>query len=315
MKVLVVGGTRLLGRSVVRHLLASAHLVTVLSRRTDACPAEARCLGMDRRAGLALLSRESFDVVIDFLAYDGAAVAEALSAIPDASYILISSTWITRLHPHASIDQPVTAIDHHHSTSLLAATRDYLLGKHTAEAVVFASRDRGGRATALRLPIFLGDGDHTGRIEFYRQRSNDGGAVISVDGGRNLAQVAWTEDLARAIVKWLPFASRHPIWDGCPDAGVPVRELVQLIGGGPDHIPRIVDVPSATLAEHLPAYLEQEPFWREVSVSPSERNIFSTTGIVTTPHSQWLRGLRGVPDPSFAALRAKELTFINDFAT
>lgn len=310
MKILVIGGTRLLGLSVVHQLLAAQHQVTVLSRRAEKCLPGAKCLGMDRSTGLAKLAGESFDVVIDFLAYDGAAVADVLSKIPHASYVLISSVWLTRLHPGALVDQPVSSVDQNSLASLPSITGKYLLGKQEAESAVLQARRQGCQASVLRLPIFLGEGDHTGRLDFYLRRANDGGAIFCVDGGVNLAQIAWTEDIARALQKWLPFASVHPIWDGLPDKGLSVRQIIAHIVSGARHGLNLIDVSSIFLAQNLPSYLENEPFWRETSVAPSEQNIFSVTDTTPTPYSKWLSHLSGAPDRSPVDLRENELALI-----
>jgi nucleoside-diphosphate-sugar epimerase len=309
-KVLVIGGTRLLGLSVVHRLLESQHLVTVLSRRPENCPSGARCIGADRTVGLASLAGESFDMVIDFVAYNFAAVIEVLSKIPNANYVLISSTWITRLNPDVSVDEEVTNIDQNSLTLLPVVTRNYLLGKREAESAVFKARQEGRQVTILRLPIFFGEGDHTGRLDFYKRRYSDNRAIISIDGGLNLAQIAWTEDIARALQNWLPIAIRYPIWDALTDAGLPVRQIVGYIIGNMASPPSFVDIPSAFLAEHLPLYLENEPLWKETPLTISERNIFLETGTIPTHYCEWLCFLSSAPDKSPLELRENELRLI-----
>lgn len=48
MKVLVIGGTRLLGRSLVKRFLSAGHNVTVLSHRPEKCAAGAECIDAER---------------------------------------------------------------------------------------------------------------------------------------------------------------------------------------------------------------------------------------------------------------------------
>jgi nucleoside-diphosphate-sugar epimerase len=309
-KVLVIGGTRLLGLSVVHHLIESQHLVTVLSRRHENRPSGARFIGADRGIGLVSLAGESFDMVIDFVAYNSAAVLEVLNKLPDTNYVLISSTWMTRLTPNSSVDKQITDIDLNSLASLSVVTRNYLLGKREAESAVFKARQEGQQATVLRLPIFFGDGDHTGRLDFYKRRYSDHGAIILVDGGRNLAQIAWTEDIARAFPSWLPVAIRYPIWNALADAGLPVRQIIEYIIGNIASPTRFVDIPSVFLAEHLPLYLESEPLWKETPLTPSENNIFLVTGTFPTPYFKWLSFLSGAPDQSPSELREKELRLI-----
>lgn len=310
MKILVIGGTRLLGLSVVHRLIESEHLVTVLSRRAKNSLIGASFIEADRSIGLDILAGKPFDLVIDFIAYNSAAVLEVLNKIPNANYVLVSSTWITRLSSNCSVESQVTDIDENSVSNLPLVTRNYLLGKREAESAVFKSRQNGQQATVLRLPIFFGDGDHTGRLDFYKRRYIDHGAIISIDSGVNLAQIVWTEDMARAFPNWLPVAMNYPIWDALTDVGLPVRQVVEYIIGKPGSEINFVDIPSVFLAEYLPLYLVNEPLWRETPLTPSENNIFMVTGTMPTPYTKWLSILKGGPDQSPPELREKELRLI-----
>jgi nucleoside-diphosphate-sugar epimerase len=310
MNILVIGGTRLLGLAVVQRLVAQGHRVTVISRRAAFSSPGVTHIGLDRAVGLAGLGDETFDVAIDFLGYDGASVAEALTRIRKALYVMISSTWMTRLRPGIGVDEPIETVDQHAVDRLPAVTRRYLSGKREGEACVLAAREAGREASVVRLPIFLGDGDHTGRVEFYRERIVDGGGVLCVDGGHNTTQIAWTEDLAHALVDWLPTGAGEAIWEGLPDRGLPVREVITHIAGGAARSPSLRNVPAALLAERLPAYLDHEPLWREAALAPSTRNIFAATGVRPTAPAEWLGRIRGAPDQSAHGLRTQELVLI-----
>jgi 2'-hydroxyisoflavone reductase len=310
MRVLVIGGTRSLGAAVVRNLVAAGCAVTVLSRnRTQRCPG-ATYVVAERSAGLATLADQVFDVVLDFIAYDSDAVREALAGTHDATYVLISSVWLTRLRPGSRVDKPISAADPAATAELPAVTRNYLLGKHQAEGLVLQARAAGRRATVLRLPIFFGAGEHTGRVEFYRSRAADGAGILCVDGGRNVAQLAWTEDLSRALTSWLALAASEPLWDAIAGAGLPVRELVALISAAGAQGADLVDVSAQFLSRRLPVYLEHEPLWRERRLDAGDCNIFTRTGCVATAEKQWLPQVSGAADRSPEDLRRAELTLI-----
>jgi nucleoside-diphosphate-sugar epimerase len=184
-----------------------------------------------------------------------------------------------------------------------------------AERVTLDERAGGGATTILRLPIFWGAGDHTGRLDFYRQRLADGSPVICVDGGHNVAQIVWTEDVVRVILTWINRAPDRPVWEALPDEGIRVREVIALIARGM-HLPQsLVDISSETLKNLLPEYLQNEPLWRENEIAQTESNLFLLMKMRQTPLSIWMCDLasQGTVPPT-SLLRQRELSLIQALA-
>lgn len=311
MKILVIGGTRLLGLALVRALVAAGHRVTVVSRRAARCPESVECLLGDRQAGLRQLAGSKFDVTFDFIAYDTLAPQQVLAEVQSGAYVLISSTWMVRINGAMTPDQVVTGVEDRCLSLLPPITRNYLLGKLAAERVTLAERAKGGDATILRLPIFWGAGDHTGRLNFYRQRLADGAPVICVDGGHNIAPIVWTEDVARVILAWMPYAAARPVWEALPEERTPVREVIGLIARGMHLQQSLVDVSAKTLENLLPEYLEHEPLWREREIAPTASNLFRFMKMGPTPASNWLGDLAGQGAvPPVSLLRQRELSLL-----
>lgn len=286
-RILIVGGTRFVGRRVAT-LLAPTHDVLVLSRNSLMIPGAERLVA-DRLEGLGRLSGRQFDVVMDFLAYDEAGVADACAL--GRIYLVISSTWLFHLSGPAagtpSADRAET------SMPMLPVTMNYLRGKARVEAAIHQFRAAGRTAVSLRLPIIMGAGDHTRRLEFYRSRIADGGPLLLVNGGGNVAQVVWSEDVARVLVGVVDteLVAGRPIWEALPDAGTRVAEFVRLVAGSMGRTAETIEVPSAMLADELPAYLESEPLWRERPISRSDANLFAALGLAPTPAPEWLATL------------------------
>ena len=161
----------------------------------------------------------------------------------------------------------------------------------SAEATVMGLRKKNGVATILRLPIFWGHKEHTGRLDFYRQRIFDGTPIICIDGGNNCAQIVWTEDIACVAARWLNRASERPIWEAIPDNGNQVRKIIEFIAMGVGKQPSLIDVSSEQLLIDLPDYLNKEPLWRETCLNITESNLFSVMKIETTPMVKWLPDL------------------------
>lgn len=316
MKILVLGGTRFVGRSVARRLVNVGHEVVVSSRRPELAPAGVGVLGGERSIVLdeLALKRERWDAVLDFTAYDGAAVSRALEVLNPASYLLISSAWVPRLSPGALIDEPVTPPSVP-PIWLPEVTQRYLLGKADAEMVVLDARQRGRPAALLRLPILAGVDDPTGRIDFYRRRVRDGAPMLLVNGGHNSASLAWGEDVAHVLAQALAdgILFSQPLLDGIAGTPVPVREILAKIAAAEGFTPETQSFAEDHIAAGLKDFLDHEPLWRERGERPGRGNLFQLTACQPRPIGEWLRLLvrHGVPRPESGGLRARELRWLH----
>lgn len=314
MKILLLGGTRFAGRAVAARLLRAGHQVTVSSRRPEQAPAGAVTIGGERGDVLARLSgNRDYEVVIDFTAYDEAAAAQAIAALPTAAYLLISTTWLTRCIPEQRVDArvPVPCIV---PDNLPEVTHRYLLGKAGAERSVVAAREAGRPAAVLRLPIMGGAGDHTGRLDFYRRRLCDGGPMLLVDGGENRSTLLWSRDAADGLSHALAAGRlfEHAILDGIPDEGHRVRDVLAMIAQAEGCPLRPRPVAAEVMGSLLPAYLEQEPLWREQASAPGSANLFELSGHRPHPLVEWLAKVIAAQPPRAETdgLRARERALV-----
>lgn len=291
MRILTLGGTRFTGRELVKKLLSEGHSVTAISRRPEGCPPGAVVVPGEREEGIKKLAGRTFDVTLDFICYDAEGSREVFGSVEPGLYVLISSIWLAKLYPGCSADGPVHQLIPRKPSTMLDLTAKYLLGKAAAEGETLRFRADGAQATVLRLPIQWGIGDHTKRFEFYRQRFLDGHPVISVNGGHNLAQLAWNQDIVTTMAKWLDAGAgpSRSIWEALPDDGVPVRKILADIAVTLGVEPQLVDIQAQELSHKLPNYLEAEPLWREEHLAPAKHNLFREMDVETTPRDAWLR--------------------------
>lgn len=310
MNVLVIGGTRFVGRLTAERL-ATNHCVTVLSRNRVAVAGATRIVA-DRAEGLASLTEGSFDAVVDFIAYDETLVRTA--AAVGRTYLAISSAWVPRLSG-AAADAPVAPDDRHAPSTMLPVTRKYLLGKARLEQTIDALRNDGRDAAAVRLPIMFGAGDHTGRLDFYRRRVADGGPLLLVDGGRNRAQLLWSEDAAAAVASLVEggIASTRSLWEALPDDGVAVADFVRDVATAMGRSVETVSAPVSVIAGGVAGYLDVEPLWREQALPRTPANVFAAHGRSATPRREWLATLPPVA-PLANPGRADEVAFARKLA-
>lgn len=317
MNILVIGGTRLLGLSLVRQLNTTGHKITVLSRHPLHQNNNCRTIVMDRQNGLNILQGEKFDLVFDFLAYDDTAVNEVERKLTVDIYVLISSAWMTKLGFNFLANQIIIHPEEEALARLSKITLQYLLGKQRAELAAITSRTF--QSLIVRMPIFWGEHEHTGRINFYSTRLEDGNPLILVDGGYNLTQIAWTEDLASAMIANIPLLTRSScpqILEGIPHNGITTRDVITIIAKGLDKIPIFAKIEKSILSKYIPEYLAAEPLWREEPIGQTETNLFRLAQMKPTDERIWLTSCspHAKGDPQIA-LRARELSFMREFKT
>src|SRR5690606_30628543 len=96
MKLLVIGGTRFLGRAIVNYALGAGHEVTLFNRgqsNPDLFEGEVETLVGNRDGGLGVLDGRSFTAVIDTCGYIPRLVRDSATSLKDAieHYTFIST--------------------------------------------------------------------------------------------------------------------------------------------------------------------------------------------------------------------------------
>lgn len=196
-KVLIVGGTRYLGRLLAEEALEAGADVTLLNRgRTpDAWLGEraVRRVHGDRNDPVTLAQAfdRDYDAVFDMIAYRAEDITPLLQAAVAAhiGHLVVCST--TSVYAPA-LYQP---IDEDHPRGLHPAWGDYNKGKNAVEDLVL-----GTPTTILRPQWVFGPHDYQHLAEFYLARIATGRPIWLWHPG--VAQLNWTyaSDLARAFV-------------------------------------------------------------------------------------------------------------------
>lgn len=316
MKVLILGGTRFLGKKLVEILLQNGHQVTVISRHPEKAPLGAKIIGAERMAGIDRVEKEKFEIIIDFIAFGGSDSRYILDKLKFNIYILISSTWVCRLGEHLEANQSISAYDITKLDKLSKITQRYLVGKLECENSVLERYRKSGDAVILRLPVLWGVGDHTGRMGFYCRRIRDGYPVIRVNGGNNTAPMVWIDDVVRAIKILIVTRkfNKYPIWEGLTVEQLKVKQILAALFIGLGKRIKIYDADSENLAKNLPDYLRIEPLWELNAQSVTKSNIFTNANLIATPQRQWLMQISRTRvtnnDINDGKLRIKELEFI-----
>jgi 2'-hydroxyisoflavone reductase len=202
MKILILGGTRFVGRHVARLLLDGGAEVTLLHRGEtgEPIPGTTTVIGdRSRPDGLAGLGDARFDAVVDMSAYFSdwtrAAADELTGRV--AHYVFISSGAVYR---------PSTEFPWPESTPFGPSPwwGGYGKEKVASERLLWEAYAKGHYAvTTFRLPFILGPGNFADRESFAIGRLEAGRPILLPRGGTALNQFVYADDVARAIVATL----------------------------------------------------------------------------------------------------------------
>ena len=216
-KILVMGGTRFVGKPLVAQLLSEGHELTLFTRGKNPVPAGVEHLCGDRSTaeGLAALQDRSFDVIVDSSGRtldDSRAVIERTGA-PSHRFLYVSSAGVyadSELWP-LSEDSP-TDPQSRHSGKL--DTEAWL----SAEKIPF---------TSFRPTYIVGAGNYNPVESWFFDRIVHGRPVPLPGDGTTITQLGHVNDLAAAMALSLGVdAAANRVYNCSSVQGITFRGLV-----------------------------------------------------------------------------------------
>ncbi len=215
MRVLVVGGTRFVGRHIVAALLDAGHEVTLFHRGSgdeDPFPRADHRHG-DRNGDLAELAEGSWDATVDVSAYvprQVRALGEALGRAGGRGgrYLYISSVsaYAPADAPGITESAPLETLADEDTEEVTGQTYGGL--KALCE---YAAVEVFGPGTLLVRPTYvIGPYDTTGRFTYWVRRLADGGEVLAAGPRDQPVQVVDGRDLADFCVRLLEDGAGGP---------------------------------------------------------------------------------------------------------
>jgi 2'-hydroxyisoflavone reductase len=203
MRILLIGGTKFLGRQTVSAALARGHEVTAFNRGNNKgnLPPGVRHVQGDRTADLSGLAEGEWDAVIDTCGYfprEVKATAELL-APRVGHYIFVSSISVYS-------DLSVPGINESSPVGELAADApDEVNGETYGPLKVLceleAERAFPGRSTAVRAGLIVGEHDPTDRFTYWVRRCASGGRILAPGDPEAATQFIDVRDLAEWMVR------------------------------------------------------------------------------------------------------------------
>jgi nucleoside-diphosphate-sugar epimerase len=260
MRVLMIGGTKFIGRRITEELIARGDEVTVVHRgqtEPDDLP-ECRHLHADRREFASLAAEVKAlrpDAVVDTLALTAADVEAVLPHLPDARLAVLSSVDVYRAFelqdsPVSEVPVPVgedSPVRHGRYPYRDTMPRLHDYEKLDVEPPFLA---RGG--TVLRLGFIYGEHDPQRREEFILRRVRAGRKRIPVGVGNWLLSKCYVGDVASAVLAAIGSdAAIGQIFNVTEPATGTIADWVRQILAAAGHEAELVTVPDQDLPADL----------------------------------------------------------------
>lgn len=231
MRILMIGGTRFIGKHVVEAALAAGHDITIFHRgRTgrDLFPDVEHRLG-DRDGDLSALATGEWDATVDTCAYVPRQVhelADVLGAL-GGHHLLVSSVsaYASPTGPGLTEDAPLAELD---DPTVEEVTNETYGGlKVLCER---AAVERYGQPTLLVRPTYVvGPDDYSWRFPWWVARMARGGEVLAPGPDDAPAQVIDVRDMATWMVELLETGATGAIHAASPEPVFTWRQQLTAI--------------------------------------------------------------------------------------
>lgn len=200
LSLLVLGGTRFVGRHIVAAAIDAGHRVTLFNRgnHPDVFPDLEQITG-DRTLNLSPLAGRSFDAVVDTSGYVPRVVADAVGALKGAvdRYAFVSTISVYREPVADGVDEdgPLAALEDPTTEEITGETYGGL--KVLCEEAVRAGFPD---AFVVRPGVVAGPYDPTDRFTWWCRRIAQGGEVLAPGRPDDATQYIDGRDLAQFVV-------------------------------------------------------------------------------------------------------------------
>lgn len=203
---LVLGGTRFIGRATVEEFRSAGYSVTTFTRGNRPDPFQddenvTHVTGnrQDESAVEDVARRVDPDVVVDCIAYHPSEVATATDVFSDVgAYVYVSSSGVypDRSNPKRDTGTPIRSCTPEQAADDTQET--YANRKAAGDREVFRAAERGVNAVSVRPCLVYGPHDYTQRLNYWIDRIDQYDRIVVPGDGQHLFHRAYVRDLARA---------------------------------------------------------------------------------------------------------------------
>ncbi|MAH56967.1 MAG: 3-beta hydroxysteroid dehydrogenase [Synechococcus sp. ARS1019] len=233
MKILVMGGTRFVGKPLVARLKAQGHALTLLTRGKNSIPDGVEHLKGDRSTdeGLACLKERSFDVIVDSSGrkLEDSQRVVAMTGAPSHRFVYVSSAGVYAASEQWPLSEEA-ATDPNSRHSGKADTEAWL----RAEGIPF---------TSFRPTYIYGPGNYNPIERWFFDRIVNDQPVPLPGEGSTITQLGHVDDLAEAMARCIDVeAAANRIYNCSGRQGVTFKGLILSAATACGKDPNAVDL-------------------------------------------------------------------------
>lgn len=253
MRILIIGGTRFVGRHLVAAAIDRGHQVTVMHRGVECSGAPgAEHLHADRDADLGVLAGREWDATVDVCAYWPRQVTSLADALGERGgrHALISTVSVYADAPEPGLDEqaplvPPLGLDGGAPPIDMQTYGGLKVGcEHVAE------KRHAGRLLIIRPTYIVGPHDPTARFPYWVDRLARGGTVLCPGGPEVPFQYIDARDLAAFTVGLLESGDDGTFHTVLPAPPYSFAEMLEEVRAAVAPAgTRLVWVPSAWLVD------------------------------------------------------------------
>jgi len=202
-RILVLGGTKFVGRAFVEAALARGHELTLFNRgetNADLFPEVEKVRG-DRGGDLSALAGRAFDAIVDPSGYVPAVVRASAELLGHCGqYLFVSSVSVyADFSVPRNEESPVAELGDASADELAADYSNYGALKALCEQAVWKVFKE--RTLSVRPGLIVGPHDPTGRFTYWAHRLERGGEILAPGPPERRAQFIDVRDLADWMVQ------------------------------------------------------------------------------------------------------------------
>ena len=273
MRILVIGGTRFVGRHFVDAALARGHEITLFNRgqsNGDLFPNVEHLRG-DRDGDLAALAGGRWDAVVDTCGYVPRVVRQSAELLANKvdRYLFVSTISVYQdvMQPNADEDAPLIELDDPTTENVSEA---YGGLKVLCERVV--EDIYGSRALIVRPGMIVGPYDPTDRYPYWVLRAAQGGEILAPGAPERPVQMIDARDLGNWMLHVLEQGAGGVFNATGPEQPLTWAAWMQICSTAAGTAPDYMWVSDAFLQQHE-ATSGDLPFW----VPGEYENIFAVS--------------------------------------
>ena len=263
MNILILGGTRFLGRALAEAALDRGDRVTLFHRGSTGAhlfPRAEHVTG-DRERDLDRLSGRTWDAVFDTCGFFPRAVAASShtlrAQVGHYTFISSISVYAEPGSPHADERAPLATIAD--ATTEVVTGESYGALKALCEAA--AEREMPGRVLSARAGLLVGPHDYTDRFPYWVARVKRGGEVLAPDAWDQALQMIDARDAAAWLLRAAERGLAGPFNLTAPDPALTFGGFLDRANASLGGASRFVRVAESFLEEQGVQPWSEMPLW------------------------------------------------------